>query len=97
MPDLKDYIIIMSGTRIPINTKPKETHIPVNTNADNEQQPKQALNSSGKPIKGPCCVCEQTRAELSECLVMKNEQSCADVKLRHLQCLKSFGFNSENQ
>ena len=48
-----------------------------------------------KVIKGPCCVCKDTRAERDECIRFFPEEECTEKIEKHFKCLKSFGFEGD--
>ncbi len=45
-----------------------------------------------KKIKGPCCVCKDTKRLRDECIFMKSEELCLPQIEKHKECLRSFGF-----
>ena len=59
------------------------------------EQPITLVEGEKKVIKGPCCVCKDTRADRDMCLITRNEQDCQGLVETHNQCLRSFGFHPE--
>ena len=52
---------------------------------------------NNKNIKGPCCVCKDTRKERDDCIQFKNEDECSIFIKKHFECLKSFGFEQDKK
>jgi cytochrome c oxidase assembly protein subunit 17 len=50
-----------------------------------------------KVIKGPCCVCKETRLTRDECIREKGEEECQAEIEKQVECLASFGFRSEKK
>ena len=43
-------------------------------------------------IKGPCCVCKETKKIRDECIMFKSEQECLKEIENHKKCLMEYGF-----
>ena len=54
-------------------------------------------NTEPKKIKGPCCVCKETRSERDMCYITRRPEDCIDEISKHNLCLKSFGFNPDTK
>ena len=40
----------------------------------------------------PCCACKETRTIRDQCVLFKGEEHCHEEILKHLNCLRSKGF-----
>ena len=40
----------------------------------------------------PCCACKETRTIRDQCVLFKGEEHCQEEILKHLNCLRSKGF-----
>lgn len=50
-----------------------------------------------KIIKGPCCVCKETRELRDICIREQSEEACQDKIDTHIKCMASFGFGNDKQ
>ena len=48
-------------------------------------------------IKGPCCVCKETRQARDDCLQTRSEEECSGFIRAHFDCLKTFGFHADKK
>ncbi len=55
-----------------------------------ESKPENKENT--QKIKGPCCVCKETKKIRDECIMFKSEQDCFKELENHKKCLMDYGF-----
>lgn len=65
-------------------------------------KPAEAKSSCGKPKtnaqgKRICCVCKDTKSIRDDCIVRNGEERCQDFISAHNQCLRSEGFEVDEQ
>jgi cytochrome c oxidase assembly protein subunit 17 len=51
------------------------------------------VKKEGEKLK-PCCVCKETRELRDNCIRFNNETECVKEINKHIECLKSYGFNA---
>lgn len=64
-----------------------------NNNSSNSESIKIEIKKEGEKLK-PCCVCKETRELRDNCIRFNNELECTKEINKHVECLKSFGFNA---